>query len=327
MKKYLFSGAMIGALLIGAFPARAGSYEEDLRWSDFMARSSISRLGRMISARGDLQLRNIFNNTRFNIGPHGFANLSVSKDGSGHTVFVSAEYYLLVNYLADAALVASTRPGYQDCAMQYQLHLTRQLSQIKGSLASGGPGGRLTAPEEFSLGQRAICQDFHKYFPIEERLRNVRDKNLSSVLILGVLHEMGHIALGHQPVDYELTLRAISDDKRRMDEFLRLNTRSRQQEDEADLWATDKAIVLGATTFDIVNPTLINSFVVYTGIDCGSQPADSHTNGVARAENIINRYIYVMESVKRQPIEKVAKDFALQYVELAKKIRSSLSCR
>lgn len=302
----------------------ATSPSEDLDASVAKMSATIATVGRLIGSKGDASLQLLFNRTRFSVGKFGLPNLGVSQGPVGFTIYAAAEYQLLTTYIADVNFALMGHGEQMKCAVEYTQHLTREINKIRGLAASGMSTNRLLAPEEFALDRRDICSGFADLFPIPIPQRGARDQAVTSVVVLSLLHELGHIALGHRATDFEV-LAQVSDPGQRMKIFLELSRRARTQEDAADRWAVDQAVALGAMPFDVINPTLIGTFIAFTGADCTLENADDHSNGVARVKAIVSRYILESERVGRRIPEEV-KLISKDYFALAEKARVKLSC-
>jgi hypothetical protein len=297
---------------------------DDLQASQEKLSGIVIILGRLVGARGDAELRSLYDSTRFDVRKLGVPNMAVGMQGGQFTVSAAAEYHLLMTYVADTSIVTMTRPKYNKCAAAYGQYLSKEIQRLRERAAESKPIGRFLAPEEFARDRLDLCDSWWTFFPIPEAQRPARDSGVNAAIILSFLHELGHIALNHRGPDFE-SLRSVPEGTRRMKVFMDMSKHSRDQEDAADQWGTDRAVMLGATPRDIINPTLISGFIVFTGVDCSLERIDDHSNGATRVQLIISRYIQQVEKQGAR-IDAQIKALSNEYVALAKKARAKLSC-
>ena len=260
----------------------AGNYEEDLSEEGVKLDAYINRLRPLLAQYGDASVKSLESQVRFRISNERIPNAWVVKDNSGRsTIFMTSEYRLLIAYLADADVISFTVPGFIQCRQTYVYALFRSLAVNRQRSASGSAPRRLPAPEVYLDTASAGCREFRGKFPIEAKYRPARDVAVNTVVALGYLHELGHIALGHAGVSLA-NIEVLPTNSMRLNEFIRLMTRSRAQEFQADDWAIDRFVDLSNNPLEALTNVLSTFYLAFGGFDCSLEAADSHPNGFQR---------------------------------------------
>ena len=260
-----------------------GNYEEDLAEEAVKLDTYIKRLRLLLAKHGDAGVKSLENQVQFRISNERVPNAWVVKDPSSgqSTVFMTAEYRLLITYLADADVISFTTPGFIQCRQTYVDALFRALATNRQRSAFGSAPRRLLAPEVYLDAAPAGCREFKGKFPIEPKHRAARDVAVNTVIALGYLHELGHVALGHAGVSLA-SIEALPTNSMRLNEFVQLMRRSRVQEFQADDWAIDRFVDLSNNPLEALTNVLSTFYLAFGGFDCSLEAADSHPNGFQR---------------------------------------------
>lgn len=259
------------------------NYEEDLMGERIKLDAYIKMLRSLLAEYGDASLRSLQSQVNFRISDEQVPNAWVGRDPStGHmTIFMTAQYRLLITYLADADVISFTSPGFIECRQTYVDVLFRALAVNRQRSASGTPPRRLPAPEIYLETASAGCRQFKDKFPIEQKYRQARDVAVNIVVALGYLHELGHVALGHSAVSLG-SIEKLPTDSQRLNEFIRLMSRSRAQETQADDWAIDRFVDVSNNPMEALTNVMSTFYLAFGGFDCSLEAADSHPNGFQR---------------------------------------------
>jgi hypothetical protein len=258
-------------------------YETDLRVERAKLEAHIKLLRAVIANSNDSHFKNIDRQVRFQISDLNVPNAMVGRNQQTGitTVYMTAEYRLLATYLADVDLIVTLNNDFNVCRDNYVDAVVRVLATNRQISASGGIARRIPAPEVFLDAAAPNCQPFKKRFPIEIKYRQKRDQTADVVIGLGYLHELGHFALGHSPVNLS-SIEQLPTNSLRLDEFVRLMARSRTQESQADDWAIDRLVDLSPDPVLSLTNVLLTFYMSYSGLDCSLEQADSHPNGYQR---------------------------------------------
>lgn len=260
-----------------------GDYEKDLAQEGAKLDAYIKWLRPLHAQYGDSSLKSVEQQVRFRVSNEQVPNAWVGRDSSSgqYTIFMTAQYRLLITYLADADVVSSISPRFFQCRQEYVETLFRALASNLQRSASGLPPRRLLAPEVYFDTASAVCRRFKDEFPIDPKYRPARDYAVNIVVALGYLHELGHVVHGHQAVSLT-NIEQLPTNSQRLNEFIRLMSRSRAQETQADDWAIDKFVDLSPNPFEAVTNVLSTFYLAFGGFDCSLEAGDSHPNGFQR---------------------------------------------
>lgn len=295
MKASSYLGAAIfsACLVIGpkvSAQASGGNYVEDLAGERIKLEERIRALRATLAAQGDATVTTLERQVRFQVSSLPIPNAWVGKDAATgvSTIFMTAEYRLIMTYLADSDIISATVPGYFDCNMAYIQRIFEALASNRARIASGQAPLRLPSPEIYLNTAPASCRKYQELFPIRQALRPARDAQVDMVLALSYLHELGHVARGHQPVNLS-GLGELTSDRQRLNEFARLMSRSREQENQADDWASDRFADLSSNPMAALSSVLSAFYLAFGGFDCSLEAADSHPNGYQRFARQVGR--------------------------------------
>ena len=304
-----------------------GDYEKDLAQEGAKLEAYMKWLRPLHEQYGDSSLKSVEQQVRFRVSNEPVPNAWVGRDSSSgqYTIFMTAQYRLLITYLADADVVSSISPGFFQCRQAYVETLFRSLASNRQRSASGLPPRRLLAPEVYLDTASASCRQFKGQFPIDPKYRQRRDNAVNIVVALGYLHELGHIAQGHQLVSLA-SIDQLPTNSQRLNEFIQLMSRSRAQETQADDWAIDKFVDLSPNPFEAVTNVLSTFYLAFGGFDCSLEAADTHPNGFQRFARQMRRMKDRASAAGKFPGSKDIANIIDDASKLAEKAQQSLEC-
>lgn len=305
-----------------------GDYEKDLAEEGVKLDTYIKWLRPLHAKYGNSSLKSVEQQVRFLVSDEQVPNAWVGLNPSSgrKTVFMTAQYRLLITYLADADVVSSISPGFFHCRQTYVDTLFRALASNRQRSASGSPPRRLLAPEVFlDTASSAGCRQFKDKFPIDPKYRPARDYAVNIVVALGYLHELGHVALGHSSVSLA-SIDQLPSNSQRLNEFLRLMSRSRAQEAEADDWAIDRFVDIEPNPLRALTNVLSTFYLAFGGIDCSLEAADTHPNGFQRFARQMGRLKERATAANKFPSNQDVARLIDETIALAEKAQQSLQC-
>lgn len=304
-----------------------GNYEEDLAEEGVKLDAYIKWLRPLFAQYGDASVKSLESQVRFRVSDEQVPNAWVGRDpNSGRTtIFMTAQYRLLITYLADADVVSFTSPEFIQCRQTYVDTLFRTLAENRQRSASGSPPRRLLAPEIYLDTASAGCRQFKKNFPIDPKHRPARDMAVNTVVALGYLHELGHVALGHSAVSLA-SIEQLPTNSLRLNEFARLMSRSRSQEVQADDWAIDRFVDLSNNPLEALTNVLSTFYLAFGGFDCSLEAADSHPNGFQRFARQMGRLKDRATAAGKFPTNKDIASHIDDTSALAAKAQQNLQC-
>lgn len=284
-------GSLVLIILASTFgQSVADKYVDDLAGERVALSSSIASLRAGLARSGDPALQALQRQVDFSISEDSIPNAWVVRDpASGRsTVFMTAEFSLLVTYLADTDVVSGTKPEFSKCNLAYGRAVFDALAANNVRAASGKAPFRVLAPEIYLSNAANDCRKYQSLFPIDPALRARRDANVRAIYLLMYLHELGHVARGHQGVSMD-SVKNLPNDEKRLNEVLRLLARSRAQETEADDWATDRLIDLLPNPSESLNSLLPSFYVAFGGFNCIYAEGSTHPTGFIRFNRHVGR--------------------------------------
>jgi hypothetical protein len=304
-----------------------GNYQEDLVEEGKKLVKFIERVKSLHIQLGDASLKSLESKTRFRLSSEKLPNAWVIRDPNSDTatIYMTAEYRLLITYLADADVISFTTPKFFHCREGYVSALFRSLAAIQQSSVSGSASRRLLAPEVYLETASSDCSKFKSKFPIDQQYRFERDKAVDRVVVLGYLHELGHIALGHSAVSLS-AIDSLPTSTLRLREFIRLMSRSRAQESAADDWAIDRFVDLSPTPLEAFSNVLSTFYLTFGGVNCSLESADSHPNGFQRFARQMGRLKERATKAGKFPSNKDLAKIIDDTTSVAAKAQLSLKC-
>lgn len=245
--------------------------------------------------------------------------------GEKFRITLPSEFLLLTKFVGDAAIVGFSSMEFNACATGYLERLRDRLSENSSRAAKGAALLRLPTPEGYARSVGPICAAFANRFPISKSERDQRDQGVRSVVMFALLHELGHVALGHRPIRAAVSDQSLSPEQR-LSAYMEAMRGSRKLETAADFWAMDTLAAIGGGYSDVVNTVMVNYFLAITGLDCLTEAANSHPNGIRRFSSIVSRFKLASESAtgRAWPIQvaEVARDLQV----FSDKAASLLGC-
>ncbi|WP_027716707.1 hypothetical protein [Desulfuromonas sp. TF] len=304
-----------------------GNYLEDLNVERQKLSNYIEWFRKTFSQNGDVALESLIQQIPFQVSDKPFPNAWVAYDQNSKkkTIYMTAEYRLLITYIADANQVSVHSPEFFPCKNMYINALFDALAGNRQRIANDLPPRRLPAPEIFLETTPAYCNQYKSSFPIDPKFRPARDYSVNVVIGLGYLHELGHIASGHSYVDLS-TLDKLTTITQRLNEFLKLMGRSRSQEVEADDWAIDRFVELSNNPIEALSNVLADFYLAFGGFDCSIESADSHPNGYQRFSRQMGRMKDRAIAAGKFPDSQELTLLINDTTELAAKIQYQLKC-
>lgn len=285
------------ALLSPLCAHASNEYDQWLRTAEAELRDLVTHQFNFVSSRGPTSIQSALRVTEVDVRSTGSPSPFVTVASSGRSrITMPAEFLLLAKFIGDSAVVGFSAQEFSACATSYTEKLRDRLAENSRRSASGRPLLRLPPPEEHAASVGPSCRAFGKRFPISQHERGIRDQGVRSVAMFALLHELGHVALGHRPIDPSILREDLSAD-RKMRIFLEAMRESRGLELSADLWAADTLAAIGGGYSDVVNTVIVNYFLTFTGLDCLFEAGDTHPNGVKRYARIVDRFKLTNESV------------------------------
>ena len=328
-------GAALGVsqcLLFWAAPVSAqsagGNYLEDLANERIKLEARMRSLRTTLSMHGDSTVQTVERQVRFEVSELPIPNAWVARDPNTgvSTIFMTAEYRLAITYLADSDIVSAATAGYFKCNMAYVQRMFDALASNRARSSSGQAPLRLPSPEVYLSSASSDCRPYQARFPIDPALRAQRDAQVDMVIALGYLHELGHVARGHQPVSLAAIDR-LPTNERRLNEFARLMSRSREQETQADDWASDRFVDLSSNPMVALSSVLSAFYLAFGGFDCSLEAADSHPNGYQRFARQIGRIKDRATTAGKFPNSAAIAQLIEDARSLASKAQENLKCR
>lgn len=304
-----------------------GNYEEDLAEEGVKLDTYIKWFRPLLAQYGDESVKTLERQVLFRISAEQVPNAWVGRDPSSgrNTIFMTAQYRLLITYLADADVISSTTPDFFQCRQTYVDTLFRALATNRQRSASGSPPRRLPAPEVYLDTASAGCRNFKDKFPIDPKYRPARDYAVNIVVALGFLHELGHVAHGHSAVNLA-SIDQLPTNSQRLNEFIRLMSRSRAQEAQADDWAIDRFVDISNNPLEAFTNTLSTFYLAFGGFDCSLEAADSHPNGFQRFARQMGRLRDRATTTGKFPSNKEVAHLIDDTSALAAKAQQNLEC-
>lgn len=329
IKLILLSAICCPALYIAPATAQVngGDYEKDLAEEGVKLDAYFKWLRPLLAQYGDASLKSVEKQVRFRVSDKQVPNAWVGRDPSSGriTIFMTAQYRLLITYLADADVVSSISPGFFECRRTYVETLFRALASNRQRSDSGSPPRRLLAPEVYLDTASAGCRQFKDRFPIDPKYRPARDYAVNIVVFLGYLHELGHVAYGHSLVSLD-SIDQLPPNSQRLNEFLRLMSRSRAQEAQADDWAIDRFVDIEPNPLEALTNVLSTFYLAFGGLDCSLEAADTHPNGFRRFARQMGRLKDRATAAGKLPSNKDVARLIDDTIALAAKAQQSLEC-
>jgi hypothetical protein len=318
---------LVAVLLATAGYARAqDDYQSWVRNAELELRALTKYQTDFMRAQGPSPVRALLDRTEVEVRSLGLPSPFVTRFAGGMSrITLPSEFLLLAKFVGDAAVVGFSSQAFNACATGYLESLRDRLSENSRRAAKGSALLRLPAPEEYAQSVGPTCAAFAKRFPISKQERDMRDQGVRSVVMFALLHELGHAALSHRPIDAAVRDPSLSPEQR-MSAFMEAMRGSRKLETDADIWAADTLAAIGGGYSDVVNTVMVNYFLAITGLDCLMEAADSHPNGIRRFSRIVTRFKLANESAtgKAWPsqVAEVARDLQL----FSDKAASLLGC-
>lgn len=320
------------SVFITVLLATAGSalaqddYESWVRNAELELRALTKYQMGLVRARGPSPVRALLDRTEVEVKSLGLPSPFVTRFTGGMSrITLPSEFLLLAKFVGDAAVVGFSSQELTACASGYLERLRDRLSENSRRAAKGSALRHLPPPEEYARSVGSTCAAFAKRFPISKHERDVRDQGVRSVVMFALLHELGHTALSHRPIDAAIRDPSLSPEQR-MNAFMEAMRGSRKLETEADTWAADTLAAIGGGHSDIVNTVMVNYFLAVTGLDCFMEAADSHPNGIRRFSHIVTRFQLANESATGKAWPSQVADVARDLQAFSDKAASLLGC-
>lgn len=128
---------------------------------------------------------------------------AMATHGRGEaSIVVSVEMLKLLYFFAELTVVTGIAPSEDvekmlKCKTEYSTHIRDQIAYV---FEGGTPSGQFStydAPEEFAtIGNH--CRGVEDYFPLSDEQNNERNILAKNAIAFIVMHETGHVALGHR---------------------------------------------------------------------------------------------------------------------------------
>lgn len=211
----------------------ADQYDEWLQGAESELRLIVQLQSALIKSKSDSRLLLVFGSADVEVRKVGLPSPFVTKkSGQRPRITLPAEFLLLLKFIGDASVIPYNDGELYSCATGYMDRLRSRLAENGIRAARNQPLLRLIAPEEYAKAVGLSCRRFAERFPIAFHERMRRDQAIRSVVAFAWLHEYGHLALQHSPINSSVQdLRVPAEE--RMTLFLKAMRSSRQQETAA----------------------------------------------------------------------------------------------
>lgn len=328
MIKNIFLVAFI--FLISHSPSYAeaksgGIYSEDLAYEREKLGGYIKSLHQLIANSNNNAIIKAQNKVNFSISDKPIPNAWVESTSSGNYIIqITATHRLLATYITDTDVIASIDASFLNCRQLYIEHLFGHMADNGRRIAKDLSPLKIPAPEVF-FNASYQCKKYVGQFPIDQKYRQARDIITNVIMALAYFHELGHVALNHRRVNMD-SIDESAPMNEQLKQFVSLMSRSRQQEYEADNWATARFVELSNNPLEMFNNAVASFYLAFGAVDCSLESGDSHPNGFQRYSRMINLMKEKsIASGKLQDNNKIT-DLINDFKKVALKAQEKLQC-
>lgn len=210
--------------------------------------TTLGALQQQALASGDRRLATLLSQPTVSLDWEAKLPGATARHGNGaQAVTLTAELIKLMYFFADLSIIADSVPTsvtekILKCKTEYQEHIRNQLYHVFLGRELVSQFSTYDSPEEFAEFGK-YCRGIEMFFPVVEELKPQRDMLVSNGIAFIIMHEVGHIVIGH-------TTSAKPDEVRQS-----ILCSSRRQEREADEFA-----VVGLVRFGIPEAVTSNAY-------------------------------------------------------------------
>lgn len=200
-------------------------------------------------------------------------------------VTITTGYFLQLTYFTELNILAAKSQNLAKAHQVYLRYAYELTGQNQNNLIRKLPLVTLKSPEEYAkIDPR--CALLATAYPFPDSEKETRSRQTAAAVNFTILHELGHQWLGHRGLSEANFKRATTDKERWSSAFSEMR-RSRNQEYDADRWATRQLMIAGNHPLEILNNTTINSLVNSSGLDAFFETSSTHPMALNRVKTII----------------------------------------